>query len=832
MAAIVPFFPGLMLTNRQAASITDNGIIDLCVSENAAIAGATGPFVGVELDIPWKSIEDDTPNVYNFTRLIAACDYAGLNGMVVRVLLTTKYTSPPNYFNNTSLFGGNPGHFTTGTPGGATTKMHRMWVPQVQARWAAMYAAFTANIVNYSNPGNPAKQARVRAAFYGICVQEPHTGNATPSPAEQGIPANYDQQYTLGLIACAENARNVSMPARMVWQMANVQNNDGLNEIVASAVANGYGLCGPDTFPMEPHVTTAGASPMSVRHGYNAQFANKLRIPCSLHVYTENYGKPWHDAQKDHIGHVGPQPIFATGRTPFRPPGAPLDSDNNGGLGIHNFAIQQGLHNLIIVPTNVNAGWTLPSGVPTPGDVNGNPTFNGWDRYQAFLRSGDFSNANGAGGLSIAIPTKIDSGGGSPPPAPTLTLNSDTGTADTPPRTNTGAVTVGGVVAPNPWQISTNGGSSWGANNTAPTPSAGSNTWIARQVNATTGASASSAALTFVYDTTIPALVGAQINGVDLAIVFDEQIAAGAFQAAKTTYTVEYDNGAGYVVQAIDSRNATGSQVNLVMTVAATETTVVRVSYAKPATGTARIQDLAGNYADSINNQSVTNNTTIAAPTQTTVIVSITDAVAPITGVVASGGATNDPALLLAGTISASLGSGEQVQLLRNGSPIGIATTVSSDWSYSESSLVHDTTYIYTARVIRGSQSGPTSAAYVIKALLNPPVVPVVDPQTSEDSTPEVTGTWVNVPGYSLSVVIYGPGGFLSPAYALGGPDLSAAGNIWTLVVPTAMPHGIYTVIATVTDSAGNSSESIGEDNLDIARLIQPGSRLRLKLFA
>ncbi|NTV11464.1 MAG: hypothetical protein HGA47_11905, partial [Zoogloea sp.] len=101
------------------------------------------------------------------------------------------------------------------------------------------------------------------------------------------------------------------------------------------------------------------------------------------------------------------------------------------------------------------------------------------------------------------------------------------------------------------------------------------------------------------------------------------------------------------------------------------------------------------------------------APGETAAISSITDNLAPVTGVVASGGVSNDVTPTLAGTVSAQLGADEVVAIYRDGVRIGVATVSGTNWTYDDSSLVNGSTYSYTARVEDAvGNHGSTSVAY------------------------------------------------------------------------------------------------------------------------
>ncbi|WP_237133444.1 Ig-like domain-containing protein, partial [Pseudohongiella sp. O18] len=83
--------------------------------------------------------------------------------------------------------------------------------------------------------------------------------------------------------------------------------------------------------------------------------------------------------------------------------------------------------------------------------------------------------------------------------------------------------------------------------------------------------------------------------------------------------------------------------------------------------------------------------------------------------------------------------------------------------------------------------------------------VPTVNSQTTVDKTPTVTGTWTNISGDTLSVVI-------NNVTYTSGSGLTISGNTWTATVSGALDAGTYQVVATVTrDSTNVSDATAGE---------------------
>jgi hypothetical protein len=81
-------------------------------------------------------------------------------------------------------------------------------------------------------------------------------------------------------------------------------------------------------------------------------------------------------------------------------------------------------------------------------------------------------------------------------------------------------------------------------------------------------------------------------------------------------------------------------------------------------------------------------------------------------GAVPIAGFASDTTPTVLGTISAALGNGENVQVLRNGSVVGQATVSSLTWSFTEPAALAGGTYSYQARAIdAANNTSATSAA-------------------------------------------------------------------------------------------------------------------------
>jgi hypothetical protein len=97
------------------------------------------------------------------------------------------------------------------------------------------------------------------------------------------------------------------------------------------------------------------------------------------------------------------------------------------------------------------------------------------------------------------------------------------------------------------------------------------------------------------------------------------------------------------------------------------------------------------------------------APTATAQITGLTD---DALGTIANGSYATDSTPNLAGTLSAAPGTGELLQVLRNGAVVGTAAVTGSNWTYAEPTALVANTYSYQVRLIDPANNlGPVSSA-------------------------------------------------------------------------------------------------------------------------
>ena len=214
------------------------------------------------------------------------------------------------------------------------------------------------------------------------------------------------------------------------------------------------------------------------------------------------------------------------------------------------------------------------------------------------------------------------------------------------------------------------------------------------------------------------------------------------------------------------------------------------------------------------NNQfTINSNIDLDPPTQTVVISSITDDVAPSIGTVADGGTTNDTAPALAGTLSAILGVGEVLSIFRDGVKIGVADVAGTNWTFSDAGpLVDGTNYTYTARVVDAANNlGPASNAYDITIDTSNPTAAVDITAIADD-----TGTAGDFTTSDTTLTVSGTHGALGAGEKVqvssdGGTTWSdvttSDATTWSFTDPTV--HGAsFTYQARVIDAAANVGNS------------------------
>ena len=228
---------------------------------------------------------------------------------------------------------------------------------------------------------------------------------------------------------------------------------------------------------------------------------------------------------------------------------------------------------------------------------------------------------------------------------------------------------------------------------------------------------------------------------------------------------------------------------------------------------TSQIIDAASNLGALSNTYSIIIDTN--APTQNVSITDIQDDISLVLGTVLNGGATNDTAPLLNGTLSATLLAGENVIILRDAVVIGLASVTGTSWSYYDTGLVDGSSYAYTAQVVdTASNIGPLSNTYTIAIDISAPtqviaITTILDNfspytgnvsngATTNDLSPQIIGTLDNPLAAGEVIDIYRDGSLLGQA--------STIGLAWSYDDSGLTDANNYDYTALVRDSAGNIS--------------------------
>lgn len=138
------------------------------------------------------------------------------------------------------------------------------------------------------------------------------------------------------------------------------------------------------------------------------------------------------------------------------------------------------------------------------------------------------------------------------------------------------------------------------------------------------------------------------------------------------------------------------------------------------------------------------------APTATAAITAVVD---DVFGAIANGGFTTDSTPTLSGTLSAAPGLGEVLEVLRNGTPAGLATVNGTAWTFAETNALTVGSYSYVVRLVDpagnpGAASGARSfsllgsvAGAAIANVVTAGNATIAQGSVTADNTPEIWGT-------------------------------------------------------------------------------------------
>ncbi len=182
------------------------------------------------------------------------------------------------------------------------------------------------------------------------------------------------------------------------------------------------------------------------------------------------------------------------------------------------------------------------------------------------------------------------------------------------------------------------------------------------------------------------------------------------------------------------------------------------------------------------------------------------------TGLSASDFITSVSPVVVNGSLTAALASGEVVYLYRNGLLLGAVTMVGAlNWTYSDSGLVSGA-YTYSARVVDLAGNITASSDFVLTVDTSiPTTLAQITSQTTRDTTPIISGviTAALASGQYVEVVINGKTYTSEPG---GAVVVDPAHNTWYVQLPDtdalAASATAYNVTAQVKSSAGNGNNA------------------------
>jgi len=185
--------------------------------------------------------------------------------------------------------------------------------------------------------------------------------------------------------------------------------------------------------------------------------------------------------------------------------------------------------------------------------------------------------------------------------------------------------------------------------------------------------------------------------------------------------------------------------------------------------------------------------------------------------------ALNTP--VISGTVQ--LASGETFTVTVNGVTYtngdgNLIVNANGTWDLTipAANAIPEGTYSVVAEIAHGSgasASDVTNSELIID--LTPPPAPGVTSQTTQDTTPLISGTTTVGGGYTLSVEVNGV------TYVAGDGNLVDNGDgTWDLIIPAAdvLADGLYQVVATLTEASGNSASDPGVDDLVVDTVAPP----------
>ena len=237
----------------------------------------------VEEAYTWKELQPlDTLGSINITRLTQDLQACYNKGLRLRVLLLAyKYDGnfPDWVIAN--------GHTRTIHGGNHDYQMLNLNDNNTFLKLKALYQGVASQIKTLSS--------NLQDTFYGFVLQETAMGSQGDFNLDETNDWFYNLNRSHQVLATALKGFSAptAQPNRLFWQMVNYPD-DRVQEIIDNMPIGG-GLCGPDTFPKEPHPRGGGGTEWGLANTYEKMRAVReaKAMPISLHVYALNYYRPY-----------------------------------------------------------------------------------------------------------------------------------------------------------------------------------------------------------------------------------------------------------------------------------------------------------------------------------------------------------------------------------------------------------------------------------------------------------------------------------------------------------------------------------------------------------
>jgi hypothetical protein len=172
---------------------------------------------------------------------------------------------------------------------------------------------------------------------------------------------------------------------------------------------------------------------------------------------------------------------------------------------------------------------------------------------------------------------------------------------------------------------------------------------------------------------------------------------------------------------------------------------------------------------------------------------------------------TNDTTPTISGTSDAADGIQVTITVVDalGNSQTAIATISSGAWTVDLTTPLSEGNYTVTASVSEDGLTGTASRQGGID--LTPPALIVDSPAIMNDTTPTISGTSDAPQGSVVTISVTDSAGDIVTASAVVG-----ASGAWSVALGTALAEGAYTISASVSDTAGNTSSASASGVIDI----------------